>query len=170
MALYRDSKGRIRNSDQITKANQEKLYKGLNLDVKPVFVQEVTTRKVKGKKITYPRKIVYVDSEGNRATKKEFKRFNYLRNLSPDKGVIIHTEEAQRWDVLPIIKNAVLKGNNVKIDGKKVDPSNIYKIIKEIREKIKGAEKNGAGEYDIIFYVEEDELGNLIIISANEDE
>ena len=44
MAIYRDSKGRIRNSDKITPENQERLYKNEALKIEPIFT-EISSRK-----------------------------------------------------------------------------------------------------------------------------
>lgn len=169
--LYRDSRGRIRNANKITRENQERLYRGESVQVKPVFIKEISTKRTKvspeGKTIVYFEKSTqYVYENGRKASAENFQRWQYLKGLHPDKGKEFTSRQAQRWDIIPEIRNKIMQGNSVKLNGKNISAGNLYEELKNIRKKITDSDKDEEGEYDIIFEIVEDRnTGDITITS-----
>ena len=164
MAIYRDSKGRFRNSDKITPENQERLYKNQPLKIEPIFTEISSKKKTikrKGKTIIKIEKVVkYVNSEGKKRNSKDFKRWNYIRNLNKETKEIIDIRETFNFAVLGEISNAAINGKTIKYEGKEYLPNELFELTKNIRQDL---EKSAKEKKYPIFRIEEQENGNLTI-------
>jgi len=164
MAIYRDSKGRIRNSDKITPENQERLYKNEALKIEPIFTEissKKKTIKKGGKTIIKIEKVVkYVNSEGKKRTSKDFKQWNYIRGLNKDNREIIDIRETFNFGVLGEIKNAAIEGKTIKYEGKEYLPNELFDLTKNIRNDL---EKQAKQKNYPIFRIEVQNNANLTI-------
>jgi hypothetical protein len=164
MAIFRDSKGRFRNSEKITPENQERLYRGESLKIEPILT-EISSRKKTirkgGKTIIKIEKVVkYVNSEGKKRTETDFKRWNYLRGLNKDNREIIDIKETFNFGVLGEIKNAAIEGKTILYKGKEYTPKELFELTKNIRNELNDKAKRK--EYPI-FRIEVQNNGNLTI-------
>ena len=164
MAIYRDSKGRFRNSDKITPENQQRLYNGESLKIEPILTEISSRKKVirkGGKTIIKIEKIVkYVNSEGKKRSETDFKRWNYIRGLNKDNREIIDIKETFNFGILGEIKNAAIEGKTIFYKGKEYTPKELFELTKNIRNELNIKAKKK--EYPI-FRIEVQNNGNLII-------
>jgi len=164
MAIYRDSKGRFRNSDKITPENQERLYKGESLKIEPILTEISSRKKIVrkgGKTIIKVEKVVkYVNSEGKKRSETDFKRWNYLRGLNKDNREIIDIKETFNFAVLGEIKNAAIEGKTILYQGKEYTPKELFELTKNLRKELNEEAKKK--NYPI-FRIETQNNGNLII-------
>ena len=161
---YRDSKGRIRNAEKITPENQERLYRGDALEIKPVFTKVFHVKKTRlenGKKrVRIEKQIRYVDNSGKFASEADFRRYNYFKSLRPDAGDIYNKTERFNFAILDTAINAAIRGNTIKYRGEVYQPKKVLSLVRLLRKVII---EGGSREEYPIFEVREYPEGRIEI-------